>query len=234
MSDTDLKLCDLLEFSKLCGPEYNMPELSDRILVIDVMQDSWETAGILNSIPTTEITKSCEETSSTLVRQNSSKKPLSETSESPQSEEKSLNNVQSRETGTDLEYQNENESKNLQKLPCEQDTKLKLSENTTKDTSVSKVTKAEQPKSGHSPGDFDQPLRQHRIHIHTFWLSVQSPYFRSLFYSSGMKGNLDKEVHVSYYSKSQNQKNAYLILKTVGELLVVLELANKYDLKFIF
>ena len=93
MSDIDLKLCDLLEFSKMCGPEYNMPELSDRILVIDVMLDGWETTGILNRIPTTEITESCEETSPTSVRQNSSKKPLSETLESPQSEEKSLNNV---------------------------------------------------------------------------------------------------------------------------------------------
>ena len=67
MSDIDLKLCDLLEFSKMCAPEYNMPELSDRILVIDVMQDGWETAGILNSISTTEMTESCEETSATLV-----------------------------------------------------------------------------------------------------------------------------------------------------------------------
>ena len=209
MSDIDLKFCDLLEFSKMCAPEYNMPELSDRILVIEVMQDGWETAGILNNISTTEITESCEETSSTLVRQNSSEKPLSETSETPQSEEKSLNNVESRETGTDLEYESENKSKNLQKVPCEQNTKLTFSEDTTEDTSVNMVTKAEKPKSSHSPNDFDQPLRQHRIHIHTFWLSVQSPYFRSLFYSSGMKENLDKEVHVKV---SESEENAYLIL----------------------
>ena len=244
MSDIDLKLCDLLEFSKMCAPEYNMPELSDRILVIDVMQDGWETAGILNNISTTEITESCEETSSTLVRQNSSEKPPnSETSETPQSEEKSLNNVESRETGTDLEYESENKSKNLQNVPCEQDTKLTFPEDTTENTSVNMVTKTEQPKSSDSPNDFDQPLRQHRIHIHTFWLSVQSPYFRSLFYSSGMKENLDKEVHVKV---SESEEKAYLILleamycgdvlndKTVGELLAVLELANKYDLKFIF
>ena len=105
------------------------------------------------------------------------------------------------------------------------------------------VTKAEQPKSSDSPGDFDQPLRQHRIHIHTFWLSIQSPYFRSLFYSSGMKENLDKGLHVKV---SESEENAYLILleamycgdvlndKTVGELLAVLEVANKCDLKFIF
>ena len=58
-----------------------------------------------------------------------------------------------------------------------------------------------------------------------------------------MKENLDKEVHVKV---SESEENAYLILleamycgdvlnnKTVSELLAVLELANKYDLKFIF
>ena len=58
-----------------------------------------------------------------------------------------------------------------------------------------------------------------------------------------MKENLDKEVHVKV---SESEENAYLVLleamysgdvlndKTVGELLPVLELANKYDLKFIF
>ena len=58
-----------------------------------------------------------------------------------------------------------------------------------------------------------------------------------------MKENLDKEVHLKV---SESEENAYLILleamycgdvwneKMVGELLAVLELANKYDLKFIF
>ena len=50
MSDIDVKLSHLLEFSNMCVPEYNMPELSDRILVIDIMQDGWEAAGILNNI----------------------------------------------------------------------------------------------------------------------------------------------------------------------------------------
>ena len=39
MSDIDLKLCDLLEFAKMCAPECNMPELNDRILVLGVMQE---------------------------------------------------------------------------------------------------------------------------------------------------------------------------------------------------
>lgn len=45
----DLKLNDLLELSKVYAPEYNMPELHDRVLVFDVMQDGWETHAILAS-----------------------------------------------------------------------------------------------------------------------------------------------------------------------------------------
>ena len=45
----DLKLGDLLELSKVYAPEYNMPELHDRVLVFDVMQDGWETHAILAS-----------------------------------------------------------------------------------------------------------------------------------------------------------------------------------------
>ena len=43
----DLKLGDLLELSKVYAPEYNMPELHDRVLVFDVMQDGWETHATL-------------------------------------------------------------------------------------------------------------------------------------------------------------------------------------------
>ncbi len=45
----DLKINDLLELSKVYAPEYNMPELHDRVLVFDVMPDGWETDTILAS-----------------------------------------------------------------------------------------------------------------------------------------------------------------------------------------
>ena len=223
MSDIDLKLCDLLEFSKICAPVYNMPELSDRILVVDIMQDGWETDIILNNVLKAEVTESCKPTSSTSMNPNLDAKPHSS---------------ESRKTGTDFGYENVNDSKDPQKLACEQDTSTTLSEHPSQVASVD--TKVEKPKS--SPENFDKPLRQHRIFVHSFWLSVQSPYFRLLFYSSGMKENQEKEVHVKV---SECEENAYLIFleamycgdvlndKTVDELLAVLELSNKYDVKFI-
>ena len=49
MTAVDLKLPDLLELSKVYTREYNMPELSDRVLVFDVMKDGWETGVVLTS-----------------------------------------------------------------------------------------------------------------------------------------------------------------------------------------
>jgi hypothetical protein len=156
---SDFELCDLLE---LCAPEYNMPELSDRVLVFDVMDEGWEMTSLL--------------------------------------ENDSVGN------------RNKNGSKECQPLSL-------------------------------SPESFNEPLRQHKIYVHSFWLSVQSPYFRSLFHSSGMKENQEKEVHVKI---SKSEETAHLLLieamyrgdvlddKTADELLAILELANKYELKFVF
>ena len=249
MSDIDLKLCDLLEFAKMCAPEYNMPELSDRILVLDVMQDGWETASILDSASSIE---SGETTESAPMYPNSNEKPLSETSEKPHSEEvkeETLNETKDSEveTGIYIGNQSENESKNPQKLACEQDTNISEvaspTTSTSEDNNEGGVAKAAKPVLSNSSEYFDKPLRQHKIYVHSFWLSVQSPYFRSLFYSSGMKENKEQEVHVNV---PESEENAYLLLleaiycgdvlndRTVDELLAVLELANKYDLKFIF
>ena len=37
-------------------------------------------------------------------------------------------------------------------------------------------------------------IREHQIYVHSFWLSLNSSFFRSLFYSSGMKETKDKQV----------------------------------------
>ena len=85
-------------------------------------------------------------------------------------------------------------------------------------------------------------MRQHKIFVHSSWLAVQSKHFRSLFYS-GMKESNCKEVHVKI---SESEEDTHLrlleaiykadILNTssVDELLAVLELADKYTLKFVF
>ena len=85
-------------------------------------------------------------------------------------------------------------------------------------------------------------IRQHKFYIHSTWLAVQSSYFHSLFFS-GMKESSSKEVHVQI---STSEEQAHLMLleamykidtldnADVEELLGVLTLAHKYDIKFVF
>ena len=235
MSDIDLKVCDLLDFSKMSAAEYNTPELSDRILVFDVMQDGWDSANILSSVsPKYEPRKTLASTSM-CSDESSENQPLND-SEEPQSNElKNENEVERDEA--DPGSPSENESEDVLKTTCEQE-ESKTAEIKSPSTSEGDDTKVEYPDRM-----FDEPLRQHQIHVHGFWLSIQSPYFRSLFYSSGMKENKSEVVHVKV---SESEENAHLILleaayradvlndKTVDELLAVLELANKYSLKFVF
>ena len=92
------------------------------------------------------------------------------------------------------------------------------------------------------PSSKEQIIRQHKFYIHSAWLAVQSSYFRSLFFS-GMKESSTKEVHVQI---STSEEQAHLMLleaiykidtldkASVDELLEVLRIADKYDLKFVF
>ena len=92
------------------------------------------------------------------------------------------------------------------------------------------------------PGSEEQIIRQHKFYIHSAWLAVQSSYFRSLFFS-GMKELSAKEVRVQI---STSEEQAHLMLleamykidtldnANVDQLLEVLTLAKKYDVKFVF
>ena len=85
-------------------------------------------------------------------------------------------------------------------------------------------------------------IRQHKFYIHRIWLAVQSSYFRSLFFG-GMKESSAPEVHVQI---SETEEQAHLMLleamykidtldnSSVDELLEVLRLSHKYDVKFVF
>ena len=85
-------------------------------------------------------------------------------------------------------------------------------------------------------------IRRHKFYIHSAWLALQSSYFRSLFFA-GTKESSSKEVHVQI---STNEEQAHLMLVEamykidtldnagVDELLEVLRLAHKYNVKFVF
>ena len=92
------------------------------------------------------------------------------------------------------------------------------------------------------PSSEKHVIREHKFYIHSAWLALQSSYFRSLFFS-GMKESNAKEVHVQI---STNEEKAHLMLleamykidtldkASVDEVLEVLKLAHKYDVKFVF
>ena len=194
---SDIEDPDMLE---LCALEYNKPDLSDRILVFDIIHNGWEKTSILKRVSATENTASVASQS-----ENESKA-------SPKFEDSNTNDIKNIE--------------DEQKVVCNPLSSEDISEKTNKPW-LDKI----------------QPLRQHKVHVHSFWLSLQSPYFRALFHSSGMKEAEQKEIHMKI---SESEEKAHLILieamyrndvlddKSVDELLAVLELANKYSLKFVF
>lgn len=210
MSDTDLKISDLLQFTKICASEYNNPELSDRVLVLDVMQDGWDIDAILNS--------KSKKTAENEVKGNVGVELSIESDDESKSTDSDSN--------SDDESINSEDSERMDFTPESTDTIL---------------TGATQSKLRYQ--EVNTPIRQHKLYVHTFWLSVRSPYFRSLFHSSGMKENKDSDVHIKI---NESEENSYLNLikaiyqpdtindKTVDEVLAVLELSHKHDLKYIF
>ena len=107
--------------------------------------------------------------------------------------------------------------------------------------SYSKILSESNEETSH-PSSKEQIIRQHKFYIHSAWLAVQSSYFRSLFFS-GMKGSNTNEVHVQI-STSEEQAHLLLLEATYkidtldkanfDQLLKVLKLAQKYDVKFVF
>ena len=236
MCDIDKRLRDLLMFSKMCAPQYNTPELSDRVLVFDIMSDDWETASILNSVTATEPN---DDMPASVSLENTSVKRSLEDTEEPQLKRIKTSTEQqgmdSLEMTAQYESGNQNESGNFQE--CEQP------ENEIQELASGQAENEQVDSRETERPEGPEPLRQHNIYMHSLWLSVQSTYFLSLLHSSGMKETHDAEVHIKI---PESEENAHLNLleamyhgdilndKTVDELLAVLELADKYDVKFVF
>lgn len=245
MCDMELKHCDLIEFSKMYAPEYNMPEFSDRILVFDVMRDDWEMSGLISSSGSGEIDTKCSNGS---VKTINGKRNVQIIDEEPEQKRRKVESgdetlqavhfecdraeifeskhfVDQAKTGNEIGSEVENKS---DEPTCEQAGDVPV-------VNPSMPTAMQE--------NLNKPLRQHKIYVHGLRLAVQSPYFRSLLHSSGMKETHCTEVHLKIL---ESEESAHLILleamyrsdvlndKTVDELLAVLELADKYDVKFVF
>ena len=101
---------------------------------------------------------------------------------------------------------------------------------------------AEPQPSSQTSSNPSQVYKQHKIFVHTSWLAVHSEYFRALFYS-GMKESTAKEVHMLI--PESEEKGHLMMLEaiyrpsildtiSVDQLLFVLELADKYNVRFVF
>ena len=165
----DLKLADLLELSKVYAPEYNMPELHDRVLVFDVMQDGWETDGFLANT----------EHNDDSVNEDGSVEDISaKTSNEPQQEVRHEGNSEGESSvAVEGNIKTENTSGN--------DSCTSLN-NTASNLIATDENQLDQGSTQDSKNSKNGILRQHKIFVHSSWLAVQSKYFRSLFYS-GMK-----------------------------------------------
>ena len=260
MSDMELKHCDLIDFSKMCAPEYNMPEFSDRVLVFDVMRDDWETASSVAA--ELDVTHSGDS-----VETSSSKRSLEIADEGPEQKrrKKIEPNNESRvellvkDSGSETEPTCEQANadceieigsvmeNNSHETACEQAENKQLDKPSSLQLHPSTEGVPERAVILDCNGmqeNLNESLRQHKIYVHGLWLAVQSSYFRSLLHSSGMKETHDTEVHLKI---PESEEKAHLVLleamyrcdvlndnKSVDELLAVLELADKYDVKFVF
>ena len=221
MSDVELKHRDLIELSKMCAAEYNMPEFSDRVLVFDVMQDGSESTGRVQNIRISEPDVTCSE-SSLEPHLEQKRRKQTEPDNEIQAESKNFVEQSNTEIKTGSDEQNKSDEQT-----CEQAESKQV---------VNSLNSTVQE-------NWNEPLRQHKIYVHSLWLAAQSSYFRSLLHSSGMKETYCTDVHLKI---SESEENAHLILvqamyrsdvlndKSVDELLAVLELADMYDVKFVF
>ena len=259
----ELKHCDLIDISRMCAPEYNMPEFSDRVLVFDVMRDGWETTSLVQSSVATELDVTRYDDS---IETSSSKRSPETADEGPEYKrrKKIAPNNETRvellaadsgsetepkceqaSSGEGIKIEREVESKSdepaCDQAANEQGDKLLMS--APHHSVECESEKAVILDSDRIQGNLNESLRQHKIYVHGLWLAVQSQYFRSLLHSSGMKEAHDTEVHIKIL---ESEENAHLLLleamyrsdvvndKSVDDVLDVLELADKYDVKLVF
>jgi hypothetical protein len=140
---------------------------------------------------------------------------------------------QSTSNGNKMKYQHESENSN-------DDNDATPSLNDKSENSNEILSESNEATS--YPTSEGELIRQHKFYIHSTWLAVQSSYFHSLFFS-GMKESSATKVHVQILA---SEEQAHLMLleamykidtldnANVDELLDVLKLAHKYDVRFVF
>lgn len=230
------------------APEYNRPEFHDRVLVFDVMRDGWE--AIADQTRLCEVKVACREADSEKSSENRSTsfEVVSQLEcNEPNNEPKALNAFLCEEKYTvEEQASSASETESKQESACCKESKGTSADKQSSDSASDNTQDNAISSSALSTENAMRPrnnwLRQHKIFVHSSWLAVQSKYFRSLFLSE-MKISNSKEVHIKI---SESEEDTHLKMleamykadilnnASVEELLAVLELADKYDVKFVF
>ena len=258
----DYSLSDLRELSKIYSLEYNNPRFHDRVLVFDIIRDeSQQSDTTTHLIGTSEINQRLESKSteslplsSDALKQNEclpsvrrhSTKNLCMKNVSDEMDNTVATSTMRSPVGPPFEI----ESESKHEYACDDVCFTNNKNNTAMAAIVTEVLLDKQndkrvsSSSRVSVTDADERplLKQHRIFVHASWLAVQSTYFQSLFFLE-MKESTVKEVHLKI--AQCEEKGHWQLIKAmydsdvlnevdIGELLVVLELADKYQVKFVF
>lgn len=255
-----LTKADLNEFFLAYDPEFNKEDLHDRVLIFDVVKDGRQVVvnaalapRLKDNVETSCVTE--EAISPSVPAKDISKLQGKATpSEREQTEyvevfEQQAEEVKASYRKRRVEHHDEDElqlTKNSKKCKAEYDIDLEEEGKTISESRPGKVRYSENIAVEIPTSDFvmSEPVivREHRIFVHATFLAVHSKYFRALFYS-GMKEATSKEVHIQVHEcEEQNHlKMLEAIYRpyilddlAIEEILQILELANKYDLTYVF
>ncbi|XP_046861184.1 uncharacterized protein LOC124454417 isoform X2 [Xenia sp. Carnegie-2017] len=202
---------DLQEFLKIYASEYNKPEFHDRILVFDVVADGLENKTFLAKYSSDE-----EKTGENLL---------------------AVKNPDHKENNIEDDVKPEDEN-----IESETGNTSAQSESTLRNNKETQFGMGDLQSNSKDEINDSTIIRQHKIFVHSSWLAVQSNYFRS-FFLSDFKESKSREVHLMV---SESEETSHLLMleavynsdilneASVEDLLAVMELANKYDLRFVF
>ena len=236
-----LKESDLNEFFLAYDPEFNKEDLHDRVLIFDVVKDerqenmnaaarlegNVDICAVAEQNEYVEISKLENE-----IVNHSDRKRRAEDDKGNDDEQQQTPNLKK----SKVNYENDTEDINIMTVFVKGKTLSEFGTGAGKDCISENM----------APSDFimSEPVivRKHKILVHATFLAVHSKYFRALFYS-GMKEATSKEVHIKI-QESEEQSHLKMLEAiyrpyilnnlNVEELLQILELANKYDITYVF
>ena len=251
---------DLNEFFLAYDPEFNKEDLHDRVLVFYVVKDDRQ---VVVNAALAPLLKDNAETSCVTEEAISPSVPAKDisklqgkatASEREQTEyvevfERQAEEVKASYRKRRVEHHDDDEpqlTKNSKKCKAELEIDLEEERKTIGESRPGKVHYSENIAVEIATSDFvmSEPVivREHRTFVHAAFLAVHSKYFRALFYS-GMKEATSKEVHIQVHEcEEQNHlKMLEAIYRpyilddlAIEEILQILELANKYDVTYVF